>query len=40
MIPCNVGLVSGGFGLAAAAATAGAAETWVRQESSQKVIFY
>ena len=40
MIPCNFGLVSGGFGLAAAAATAGAAETWVGEESSQKVVFY
>ena len=40
VISCNFELVSGGFGLAAAAATAAAAaETWVGEESSQKVIF-
>ena len=42
MILFSFALVSGGFGLAAAAdaATDGASETWVGQEISQKAVFY
>ena len=39
-IPYNCGLVSGGSRLPVAAAIAGAAETWVGEESAQKTFFY